>query len=88
MKGPRKGLLFRRSLNVGSILGGSWVVISGVLSPLIWVITVVTLLLTPFITTPEPPSRGLGSGFPERPGLGFWGSAQASLWLRDNRREP
>ena len=38
-------------------LGGSWVVISGVVSPLIWVITLVTLLSTPVITTHEPPSR-------------------------------
>ena len=34
------------------ILGGSWVVICGVISPLIWVITIVTLLMT----THEPPS--------------------------------
>ena len=39
------------------VLGGSWVVISGVTSPLIWVITVVTLLISPLITTHEPPSR-------------------------------
>ena len=37
-----------------TMLGGSWVVISGVISPLIWVITIVTLLLTPLITTHEP----------------------------------
>ena len=41
------------------ILGGSWVVISGVTSPLIWVISIVTLLITPLITTHEPPSTGL-----------------------------
>ena len=36
-----KGLGF---LTVSSgILGGSWVVISGVISPLIWVITIVTV---------------------------------------------
>ena len=29
------------------IFGGSWVVISGVISPLIWVINIVTLLITP-----------------------------------------
>ena len=42
------------------VLGGSWVVISGVISPLIWVITIVTPppLITPLITTQEPPSRG------------------------------
>ena len=28
-----------------------------VISPLIWVITIVTLLITPLITTHEPPSR-------------------------------
>ena len=39
------------------VLGGSWVVISGVISPLIWVISIVTLLITPLITTHEPPSR-------------------------------
>ena len=38
------------------LLGGSWVVISMVISPLTWVITIVTLLLTPRITTHEPPS--------------------------------
>ena len=35
-------------------LGGSWVVISRVISPLI---CIVTLLITPLITTHEPPSR-------------------------------
>ena len=34
-----------------------WVVISRVISPLIWVITIVTLLITPLIITHEPPSR-------------------------------
>ena len=29
----------------------------GVLSPVIWVISIVTLLITPLITTHEPPSR-------------------------------
>ena len=38
------------------ILGGSWVVINGVISPLIWVITIVTLLIAPLVTTHEPPS--------------------------------
>ena len=45
------------SLNWEGLLGGSWVVISGVISPLIWVITIVTLLITPLITTHELPSR-------------------------------
>ena len=39
---------------MASLLGGSWVVISGVISPLI---CIVTLLITPFITTHEPPSK-------------------------------
>ena len=38
------------------LLGGSWVVISGVISPLVWVVNTVTLLITPLITTHEPPS--------------------------------
>ena len=43
--------------NINTVLECSWVVISGVISTLIWVISIVTLLLTPFITTHEPPSR-------------------------------
>ena len=35
----------------------SWVVINRVISPLIWLITIVTLLITPVITTHETPSR-------------------------------
>ena len=38
------------------LLGGSWVVISGVVRPLIWVIAIVGLLITPLITSHEPPS--------------------------------
>ena len=41
------------------ILGGSWVVISGVMSPLTWAISIVTLVITLLITTHEPPSRWL-----------------------------
>ena len=40
-----------------TILGGSWVVISGVISPLRWVISTVILLITLLITTHEPPNR-------------------------------
>ena len=39
-----------------ALLEGSWVVRSGILCPSIWVITIVTLLLAPLITTHEPPS--------------------------------
>ena len=44
------------SMLFSTLLGGSWVVISGVIIPLIWDITIVTLLITPLITTHEPPS--------------------------------
>ena len=40
------------------LLGGSWVVISRVRSPLIWIMIIVTLLITPLIPTHENPSRG------------------------------
>ena len=46
--------LFRATLL--RTLGGSWVVLSRVTSPLIGLITIVTLLITPLITTHEPPS--------------------------------
>ena len=46
------------SIKNQSLLGGSWVVISGVVNPLIWVISIATLLITLLITTHEPPSRG------------------------------
>ena len=39
------------------LLGGSGVAISGATSPLIWVISIVTLLITLLITTNEPPSE-------------------------------
>ena len=50
----------RKGLTMEAILGGSWVVIGRVISPLIWVITIVALLITPLITTHEPPSRYAG----------------------------
>ena len=43
------------------LLGGSWVVISGVISRVTMVITPIMGLLTPFVTTHEPPSRDLRS---------------------------
>ena len=42
-----------------TVLGGSGVVISRVISPLIWVISIDTPLKTLLITTTEPPSRSL-----------------------------
>ena len=40
-------------------LGGSWVVISGVISRVAIVMTHIRGLITPLITTHEPPSSGL-----------------------------
>ena len=51
-------------------LGGSWVVICGVISPPIWVITAVSLLITP-----QKQPMNLQAGFW---GLGLWGDA--GLW--------
>ena len=47
-------------MGLKGLLGGSGVVTSGVVSPLIWVISIVTLLISLLIITHEPPSRGLG----------------------------
>ena len=47
---------FTRAVN--GILGGSCLVIIGVISPLISVITMVILLITLLITSHEPPSTG------------------------------
>ena len=64
---PSKGTIweFQRSIHLEGgiyglpldslpLLGGSWVVISGVISPLIRVISIVTPLTTLLITTPKP----------------------------------
>ena len=40
-------------------LGGSWVVVGGVISPLICMISTVTLLITLLISSHEPPSSVL-----------------------------
>ena len=58
VRAPKKKYQRLQTLNPALLLlGGSWVVISGVISPLILVITIVTLLITPLIPTYEPPSR-------------------------------
>ena len=54
---PLGDVLACRRLATASLLGGPWVVISRVVSPLIWVITTVSLLITPLIPTQEPPSK-------------------------------
>ena len=43
------------------VLGGSWGVISGVISRVSILTTHIRGLITPFITTHEPPSRGVVS---------------------------
>ena len=54
---PLKPWAFRGLEMLGVLLGGSWVVISGGISPQMWVIFIVALLITPLIATHEPPSR-------------------------------
>ena len=44
-----------------TVLGGSWVVVSGVISRVTIVLTYIRGLTTPLITTHEPPSRVLAS---------------------------
>ena len=44
------------NLESRELLGGSGVVISGVTSPLIWIVSIVTTLITLLISTHEPPS--------------------------------
>ena len=56
--------------SVEGILGGSWVVMSGDRSPLIWVVIIVTLFITPYMTTHEPPSRVVEGR--RRPRVGLW----------------
>ena len=63
-------------------LGGSWVAISGVVSPLIWVISRVTALITLLITSHEPPSS-MEAEFQrlELPsGGGAWVAGQGRNW--------
>ena len=45
-----------RSWPIQGILGGSWLVISGVISPVIWATAAVILLKIRLITTHQPPS--------------------------------
>ena len=59
----------RVTMKAPIVLGGSWVAISGVTSPLIWVITIVTLLITPLITTHEPQTL---NPKPQAPIVSFW----------------
>ena len=75
--GGFRGFLYARHLYEG-LLGGSWVAMSGVISPLRWVITIVTLLITPLIATHEPPSRR--TTVANNPGFSFRGWAFVSIY--------
>ena len=65
-QGRWHGSIFSRCLGcfyiVDPLLGGSWVVISGVMSPPIWVISIVTLLIALLITTHDPQSSVADAG--------------------------
>ena len=60
-------------------LGGSGVVISGVKSPLIWVITIVILLLAILITTHEPPRRNKSATALQMDGAGWFPGSELRL---------
>ena len=70
------------------LLGGSGVVISGVISPLIRVISIVTLVVTLLITTHEPPSRlrKMNTSLPgKRPGT--FATSVALCWLDQTTKQ-
>ena len=50
---------FKALKGLGGLLGGSWVVISGVISRVTRLMTLIRVLITLLITTHEPPSRGI-----------------------------
>ena len=56
-RGPQPASRYEANLAFKTLLGGSCVVISRVISPVIWVTILFVLLITPLITTHEPPSR-------------------------------
>ena len=43
------------------LLAGSWVVLSGVISHLVWVIIILSFLIPPLLATHEPPSMDVRS---------------------------
>ena len=73
---------------MGLLLGGSWVFINSIISPLRSVLIMVTLLITPLVSTHEPPSRvlhGLGcrvlEWFRVVEGLGVKGFGGFGFWV-------
>ena len=64
------------------LLGGSWVVISRVISSVTILITHIRGLITPLITTPEPPSAsGLGRVFFRVGFIGFRVLQALTTWI-------
>ena len=59
--GPSEGVFRAPVQPYGPTWRFTWVAISGVATPLIWVITIVILLITLLITAHEAPSRAPGS---------------------------
>ena len=57
-----------RPLIASQLVLGSWVVLSGAISPVTWVIIMVALLITLLITTHEPPSKRC-QPFPDHSGI-------------------
>ena len=51
----------KRSGKAGSLLGGSWDLVSKVISTLIGVISIVTLFIIPLTKSHDPSSRGICS---------------------------
>ena len=68
------------------LLGGSWVVISGVISPLIGVITIVTLIITPLIALARdlPGGRAVDNRLEGlfTPWFRFLGTLLTATWFR------
>ena len=71
--GPRNLKLRLRDWGYLRFMGS----ISRVISPLIWVISIVTLLITLLITTPEPPSKSPQAQASRNPAKGFVGGCPA-----------
>ena len=71
------------------VLGGSWVVISRVITPLIWVQNYSrTLLIAPLITTHDPSSRDGIQGLGTKSGYGSFSLKSSSGVLSTERRAP
>ena len=96
LEAPEVGVAWPKKALSGSYalkhaLGGSWVVISGVRSPLIWVISIVTLLITLLIATYVPPSSVCYPGAPHYGWTTMYHKADfllQGLYMRSLHRNP